>query len=320
MSICKTEAYSDVIYVAKDVEGTLLSAEELINKVFTNQTIDDISFIRLPVSILKGDNADKANDYIKKFTLNSYSLIKQLPVLKLETEFERQVLHIIKIRNKLMEAGGYVNFCLAGSLTSSINVLFIERIIQSGIVKENILKEDRLSIRDIVGVIELSDRFENKSSFIDFEDVKSQENDTDLMINLFKQKKKDIHYKLTFNDWAKLDPNAKFHFGFDRDMLRENSFSVIFYNWIFLLDQQFAIRVLFSELSKDSHLLTYSKKQIKEKLDAAVRLDTDAIVYTTFKSWNGRRVYDFVRKYKGGITGENQSRFDVLLKRSLLEY
>lgn len=316
---CNSETFSKEFYVAKDIsKNILLNTVELNDAVFTQNAVDGIQF--LPIAKKELDNnAVQVNLYIKTMGENSYQLIKKIRETNKNTDFNQQLNSIIQIRDKLLESSGYVNFCLAGAISSSINILFMDKIMSGEVVDDSTLKY-QLSLEKIVRQFERCDMTEGRTPLFVYDQIIESGNNTFLPKSIFEQNNIKTHDIITFQDWAKLSPDQKFHSGFGKEMLTNINFPVMLYNWLFLLDQGYAIQILFSALNENRLFFNQDSKDIKEKLDQIVTEDKKLMLRTQEK-WSGRRVYDFYRKYKHyGARITEKSQFDKLLERALLNF
>jgi hypothetical protein len=315
------QAFSKEFYVAKHIkESRLIETDELIDLMFRQQKLEAVNLLTISKNKLDSKHADQVNYYIKEICRNSFELINLIRSAKDKDEFERKTRYIIEIRNELLDSCGYVNFCLAGSLTSSINVLFLDKLIHGENVDSSILKENKLSLDNLFECFEISDTADGKLSNINYDDLKNSDPNNNSIIRLFKKNNIKINNTLTFEDWKNLEPGVQFHLGFNKDLLKESSFSVILYNWLFLLEQQYATNILFSAKQKDPMIFDHEAKRAKEELDTIVTPE-NTFMYRSQKRWSGRSVYDFFRKYKYFDSGtKSTTRFKKLLERSLLNY
>jgi hypothetical protein len=209
-----------------------------------------------------------------------YGTLSKMPVDSLSASDYDAILALIGFRDRLLDAGGSVNVCLAGSISDAIYNMLSHVVCREQAVDiqkiENIIKKNQVSLGRVVASLAKDDRWTTRSVNIDLdasdEDVARQYL-AQIGINEFYAEDTE---KMWFDAFVK--ERASMETRFDRSLLKDGDFLSYLALFIALADnQRTLLSIIDYEKVSGKLIREYFSKEIDEASGLPIRLDKEHI-------------------------------------------
>ena len=142
MSFCAisvAEEQNIIGYYEKSGQKKALNLSETINVITQNDDLGNLTLNPMP-SPLSKEKGSISKEYAKTLVTAIKSLIPKNANCDL-IKNEKICNKLIQLRNKLLEAGGYSNICIAGSITGTINAFYLQTLLNGNTIKLDMIKK-----------------------------------------------------------------------------------------------------------------------------------------------------------------------------------
>lgn len=306
-AICVAEEQNIIGYYEENGQKKALNLSATIHVVTKKDDLSNLTLNPMSSPITK-KNTSILNRYVKTLITTIKSLLPKNKSNDIIAN-EKACNKLIQLRNKLLEAGGYSNICLAGSITGTINAFYLKELVEGNTIKSEMIKKNELNLKDIISIIKAADKTEFKTSILSKISI-NNDVEVEQLRMLLGNKNKPKKGSVTFKDWMKLGDIAILFNG--RSLKQPNSISYL-YNWIHLLDEQKAIEIINNVALNDSTFLLSDDNIMKDKIQKYLAVNDCGIMLSRLEPWSARRVFDFFRKFRGGIISKYGSPYTTRL-------
>lgn len=301
-TICIAEEENVIGYYEENGRKEALNLSETMDVITKKDDLSNLILNSMPSPLCK-EKASISKKYAKTLITTVKTLVPENPNSDIIAN-ERTCNKLIQLRNKLLEAGGYSNICLAGSLAGTIDAFYFQTFLNGNTIKPEMIKKNKLDLKDIIRVIEASDKTEFKTSILSEIDINNGTTEVEQLRILLGDENKPKKGPVNFGNWRKFGEIAIL---FNGQALGKPSSISYLYNWIHLIDEQKSIEIINKTALQDSTFLLFDDKLMKDAIQKYLDSNYSGIMLSSLEPWSARRVFDFFRKFKGSILTKGDS-------------
>ena len=293
--ICVAEEQNLIGFYEENGQKKALNLSAIIDVITKKNDLSNLTLNPMPSPLNK-----KKAPITKKYARTLMRAVKSLlPENKSDIADEKACNKLILLRNKLLEAGGYSNICLAGSITGIINAFHLNKLIKGKTIKPKMIKKNKLDLKDIMNVIKAADEMEFKTSILSKLNINNGTEIEQLRI-LLGNENKPQKGPVKLGDWIMKAGKTTILFSGHWLNLKQNNPISYLFNWCRLLDEQKAIKIINSIALNDPTFLLSDDNAMKDKIRKYLAVNDCGIMITQLEPWPARRVFDVFRKFRGG--------------------
>lgn len=232
----------------------------------------------------------------------------------------KRVLHLLRLRDKLLVSGGYGNLCLAGSVTSALHAYAWDRIIHGEPIQNELVAHLAVPLQKVVTSIERSAREEGGHPFfgaappVKSEDAAGTVRAILGALNPVMRDGRGIENAWQF--WGTVEPNDFQGFGFRGEMFESANSANQLVNWLVLIDEQFALKTVSQALRLSADFNDMSMTDAKTLLASQLAEEGKQERLMDLRVWGAKEIYDYYRKFRHGAI-DGQSALNARLSRTL---
>jgi hypothetical protein len=282
-------------------KDSALGAKQTVGILFSTNSLDNV--VLYPVGPHGVYGQEVCKDAVITYGVElSEATVRFLDDAEGEHDLESRLARLVEIRNKLMRAGGYANSSLAGSLTSVLHAHFWDLLNQGKPISKRLLHKNRVSRSDVLKLVAESGGKEKKNVCFSSDVLDKSNRNDELVLSLLGQSKSTVVpvRGLPPDVWRQREPEGFRGMGFRTQYLEDANSSSHVYNWFLLIDEQYAIEIVDAEVVKDPAFPDLDMDEAKMRIDASLNISPHEKKISNLRTWNGREVYNYFRKFRYG--------------------
>ena len=278
-----------------------LSAKKTVSILLSTNSMENIVLYPLgPRGIYgKDDDVIAVRTYVEELSLATADFLN---AMKDQQDIEMRLERVALVRDKLMNAGGYGNSCLAGTLTSVLNAHLWSLLNQGQPLRKNLLQHCKVDLKGVLRLVREGAEKDKKNVFFSPDVYEQNHSPRDVLLSLLGKSGEDPVPSRGFGPetWREREPQGYEGMGFRMKSLGDSNSASHVYNWLLLMDEQYAIEVIRAVMMQGGRLGDLEMDEAKARIDAALKGGPEERRYANLRPWDGREVYNYFRKFRHG--------------------
>lgn len=203
------------------------------------------------------------------------------------------------IRSKLLDAGGYGNLALAALVTRAIHLGCWQSLFDGRPLHSDMFRNHGVRLAEILPLITKCADIEGKRPCFDLESLDRKQSPQKIVEDILNKHgvATEMGRGIPIDYWTLVEKGWTFGF-YGRRAFEDSNSATHLVVWLSLLDEEYALDLVSTEVAKDPAFLQAPAAQVKERIGARLPKAHQGLVVkcTDLRMWQADDVYDYPRE------------------------